>query len=122
VRQSWHSKQAVTTHVEITSWLIMPSSEPAAAHWNSICRPEVSTDVSWFQEEPTFSLELIALAGLDDADLNKTVSIRNVTLDVHEALHRSLAHASYHVGQIVYMAKSLRGDTWQYLSIPLGES
>ena len=62
------------------------------------------------------------LAGLNDADLNKPVSIRSVPLDVHEALHRSLAHASYHVGQIVYMAKSLRGDTWQYLSIPPGKS
>ena len=62
------------------------------------------------------------LAELNDADLDKTVSIRSVPLDVHEALHRSLAHASYHVGQIVYVAKSLRGDTWQYLSIPPGES
>ena len=62
------------------------------------------------------------LAELDDDDLNRTVSIRSVPLDVHEALHRSLAHASYHVGQIVYVAKSLRGDAWQYLSIPPGES
>ena len=62
------------------------------------------------------------LAELNDADLDKTVSIRSVPLDVHEALHRSLAHASYHVGQIVYVAKSLRGDAWRYLSIPPGES
>jgi hypothetical protein len=41
---------------------------------------------------------------------------------VHEALHRSLAHVSYHVGQIVYLAKSLRGKDWIYLSIPPGKS
>ena len=30
--------------------------------------------------------------------------------------------SSYHVGQIVYVAKSLRGDRWRYLSIPPGQS
>ena len=39
-----------------------------------------------------------------------------------EALHRSLEHTSYHVGQIVYLAKAIRGDAWQYLSIPPGQS
>jgi hypothetical protein len=41
---------------------------------------------------------------------------------VHEALHRSLAHLSYHVGQIVYVAKEIRGKDWKYLSIPPGKS
>jgi hypothetical protein len=41
---------------------------------------------------------------------------------VHEALHRSLSHASYHVGQIVYLAKALRGADWRYLSIAPGAS
>jgi hypothetical protein len=39
---------------------------------------------------------------------------------VLQALHRSLAHASYHVGQIVYLAKSFRGEAWSSLSIPRG--
>jgi len=33
-------------------------------------------------------------------------------------LHRSLAHVAYHVGQIVFMAKAMRGSEWEYLSIP----
>jgi hypothetical protein len=41
---------------------------------------------------------------------------------VHDALHRSLAHAAYHVGQIVYLARAARGDGWQWLSIPPGGS
>jgi len=41
---------------------------------------------------------------------------------VAQALHRSLAHVSYHVGQIVYVCKALRGDGWRYLSIPPGKS
>jgi hypothetical protein len=62
------------------------------------------------------------LSGLTDGDLGKTVSIRGQPLAVHEALHRSLAHASYHVGQIVYLAHGICGDRWRYLSIPPGAS
>lgn len=65
---------------------------------------------------------LETLRALADPDLEKTVLIRGQPLLVHEALHRSLAHASYHVGQIVYLAHVTRGAGWQYLSIPPGGS
>jgi hypothetical protein len=65
---------------------------------------------------------LDTLGGLTDEHLQATVTIRRQPLKVHEALHRSLAHVAYHVGQIVYLAKSLRGASWQYLSIPPGQS
>jgi hypothetical protein len=51
-----------------------------------------------------------------------TVKIRNQPLSVLEALHRSLAHTSYHVGQIAFIAKRLSGPKWESLSIPLGKS
>ena len=63
-----------------------------------------------------------ALQSLSDTDLLRTVTIRGVHFQVHEALHRLLAHTSYHVGQIVYLAKSFRGSEWKTLSIPLGKS
>lgn len=63
-----------------------------------------------------------ALDQLCDTDLGRTVIIRQEPFLVHEALHRSLAHASYHVGQIVFLAKALSGDGWRYLSIPPGQS
>jgi len=62
------------------------------------------------------------LVALTDSDLTRTVKIRNQPLSVVEALHRSLAHTSCHVGQIVFLAKALRGPDWQYLSIPPGKS
>lgn len=65
---------------------------------------------------------LRTLATLSDQQLGDTVKIRGQALTVHEALHRSLAHTSYHVGQIVYIAKALRGKDWTYLSIPPGRS
>jgi hypothetical protein len=62
------------------------------------------------------------LESLTDDDLEGTVLIRGQSLLVREALLRALAHASYHVGQIVYAAKVVLGDRWAYLSIPPGRS
>jgi uncharacterized damage-inducible protein DinB len=63
-----------------------------------------------------------ALDALTDEDLVHTVTIRGRSYAIHEALHRSLAHTSYHVGQIVHLAKSFRGASWRNLSIPKGGS
>jgi uncharacterized damage-inducible protein DinB len=63
-----------------------------------------------------------ALSSLSDADLARTVTIRSQPQTIHEALHRALAHISYHVGQIVYLAKVFRGADWKTLTIPLGAS
>lgn len=63
-----------------------------------------------------------ALTELRDDHLGQDVTIRGQVLPVREALHRSVAHAAYHVGQIVYLAKSIRGKDWKYLSIPPGGS
>jgi hypothetical protein len=65
---------------------------------------------------------LTAIAGLTDADLGAEVTIRRQPLRIDEALHRSLAHTAYHVGQIVYVAKAMRAGAWQCLSIPRGGS
>jgi hypothetical protein len=72
--------------------------------------------------ESAWTILFDSLSRLTDADLHKTVTIRGEPHSVHLALHRSLAHASYHVGQIVYWAKALRGPDWKYLSIPPGQS
>jgi uncharacterized damage-inducible protein DinB len=63
-----------------------------------------------------------ALASLGDADLQRTVTIRNQPMTVHAALARSLAHLSYHVGQIVLLARIYASGPWESLSIPKGQS
>jgi len=63
-----------------------------------------------------------AIDPLTDQDLERTVTIRGQPWSVVEALHRSLAHAAYHVGQIVYQAKTIREGRWRHLSIPPGGS
>jgi uncharacterized damage-inducible protein DinB len=61
-----------------------------------------------------------ALAELTDDDLPRTVTIRGVAHSVSEALHRSLAHTAYHVGQMTFLGKMLCGQDWTYLSIAPG--
>jgi proteasome lid subunit RPN8/RPN11 len=65
---------------------------------------------------------LAALAELTDEALSREVTVRGQKLMVIEALHRSLAHTSYHVGQIVFIAKAAAGPEWTSLSIPKGQS
>ena len=62
------------------------------------------------------------LGKLKEEDLGREISIRGQKLFVIEALHRSLAHLSYHVGQIVLLARMHVGKEWKSLSIPKGKS
>lgn len=66
-----------------------------------------------------------ALLPLTTADLARTVTIRGEPHTVALAVARSLAHLSYHTGQIVLLARmmSLRdGTAWRTLTIPRGGS
>jgi len=65
---------------------------------------------------------ITTLDELTDDDLNKKVTIRKKELSVADALHRSLAHLSYHVGQIVFIARMIVGKEWVSLSIARGGS
>jgi hypothetical protein len=72
--------------------------------------------------ETAWQVLFASLSELTDAHMTQIVRIRGTELTVVEALHRSLAHTSYHVGQVVYVAKALRGAEWEYLSIAPGKS
>ena len=63
-----------------------------------------------------------ALAGLTDADLDRTLTIRGKPLTVMQAIDRQLAHYSQHVGQMTFLAKHLAGPAWRTLSVPRGGS
>ncbi|MGH9683589.1 MAG: DUF1572 domain-containing protein [Candidatus Acidiferrales bacterium] len=63
-----------------------------------------------------------ALEPLTDADLSRTVMIRSEPHSVMQAMNRQIAHYSYHVGQIVYLAKHFTGNRWTSLTIPRGKS
>lgn len=63
-----------------------------------------------------------SIESLAPDDLDRSVLIRGEPHGVEQALSRSLSHAAYHVGQIVFLSKHLRAGEWETLSIPRGQS
>ena len=44
--------------------------------------------------------------------------IRSEPLTVMEAINRQLAHYALHVGQMLFLAKHLAGESWRSQSVP----
>ena len=63
-----------------------------------------------------------ALAPLTEGDLLRVVPIRGEPHSVMQAINRQMAHYSYHVGQIVYLAKHFAGSNWTAITVPRGKS
>jgi hypothetical protein len=55
-------------------------------------------------------------------DFEKTVMIRGEKHTIVQAINRQLMHYSYHIGQIVFLAKHFRSTEWSSLSIPRNKS
>lgn len=62
------------------------------------------------------------LNSLHTKDLERIIFIRNQGHTVLEAINRQLTHYPYHIGQIVYIGKLLKGGVWESLSIAKGQS
>lgn len=79
-----------------------------------------SQSVEQMQEEwdQAFALVERTLAALTPADLQRTITIRGEPQAVIRALLRNYSHTAQHVGQIVMLAKHIRGERWRTLSIP----
>ncbi|PCI02172.1 MAG: hypothetical protein COB81_05835 [Flavobacteriaceae bacterium] len=51
-----------------------------------------------------------------------TIYIRTEKHTVVEALNRQISHYSYHIGQLIYIAKMIQNSQWEPLSIPKNKS
>jgi hypothetical protein len=72
--------------------------------------------------ERGWSILFASLRPLTDADMTRSITIRGESLTLLQGVNRQFSHYSYHVGQIVYVAKHFRGAGWKTLSIPRGGS
>ena len=72
--------------------------------------------------ETAWAIVAASLAGLHDEDLLKSVRIRTEEMTALQAIHRSLTHTSYHMGQIIYLSRLLTKDGWHWITIPPGQS
>jgi len=85
---------------------------------------EAYTDKKTMMEawDKGWSCLLNAVESLKPDDLGTIIYIRNEGQSVMEAIQRQLAHYPHHVGQILYQAKAIKGDSFASLSIPKGNS
>ncbi len=72
--------------------------------------------------EEGWALLFGALDPLAPEQMEATVQIRGEAHTVMQAVQRQLSHYAYHVGQIVFLARSLAGEDWHFLSVPKGAS
>lgn len=77
------------------------------------------TDALW---DAGWGTLLGTIRSLDAADVAKTVTIRGEPHSVVQAIQRQIAHYGDHVGQIVQLARALKGTDWVSLSVPRGGS
>ncbi|WP_248512598.1 DUF1572 family protein, partial [Sporosarcina sp. NCCP-2222] len=61
-------------------------------------------------------------AELREEDLLAKVRIRGQIHSAIDAIERQMAHYAAHVGQIMFIGKQIKGDEWNSLSIPKGNS
>lgn len=82
---------------------------------------ETKSEVLEFWEKGWACL-FAALAQITDENINSTIYIRGEAHSVLDAVLRQLAHYPYHIGQIVYIAKMLKNNDWETLSIARNKS
>ena len=63
-----------------------------------------------------------ALEPLRPEDFEKKVTIRGEEHTIVQAINRQLMHYSYHIGQIVFLAKHFRSVEWKSSSVPRNRS
>jgi hypothetical protein len=105
-----------------TDFLTSDGEKPGRDRDAEFCDPPATREALLELWEDGWRCVLDTLESLSDADLGRTITIRGEAHSVMQAINRQVAHYSYHCGQIVFLAKHLRADQWQILSVPLGKS
>ena len=72
--------------------------------------------------EKYWQLVLDTVKSLGSQDLGREVLIRSEPHTVLQAIQRQVAHYALHTGQIIFLAKHLKGSEWKTLSVPRGQS
>ena len=97
-------------------------------------KPDRNRDMEFVMEAATSKEDLLeywergwkcvfdAIEPLKSDDLERKVLIRGQEHTIVQAINRQLMHYSYHIGQIVFLAKHFRSSEWKSLSIPRNRS
>ncbi len=105
-----------------TDFLTSDGEKPDRNRDCEFVEPAVSRETLMKCWEEGWECLFSALTPLTDADLDRRVTIRGEPHSVMQAINRQVAHYSYHVGQIVFLAKQLQSASWNSLSVPRNKS
>jgi len=105
-----------------TDFLTSDGEKPNRNRDSEFIDPPPSREALLSEWEQGWSSLFSAIEPLTDGDLARTITIRGEPHSVMQALNRQTAHYSYHIGQIVLLAKHFASDQWQSLSVPRNKS
>ncbi len=106
-----------------TDFLIADGEKPDRNRDLEFVTPAGTTkEEVWAYWERGWACLFAALEPLEPADFDRKILIRGEEHTIVQAINRQLTHYAYHVGQIVFLAKHLRSQEWNSLSIPRNRS
>lgn len=104
-----------------TDWLTTDGEKPTRdreREFQPTDEPRGSLIARW---DAGWSIVMKALHGLRPDDLTRSVTIRGEPHTVPDAVNRQISHYGYHVGQIMLIARILKGNQgWKWLTVPPG--
>jgi len=105
-----------------TDFLVSDGEKPDRQRDREFEEPAMTRQALADEWEDGWRRVFTAVDPLTDADLQRTVFIREEPHSVYQAISRQVAHYAGHAYQIVMLAKHLKGAQWKTLSIPRGQS
>ena len=107
-----------------TDFLTTDGEKPTRQRDQEFEEPATAAGIAALQAEwhAAWRILFTLLDELRADDLLRTVLIRGEAHTVLQAVQRQVAHYASHVGQLVQLAKIIRGEDFQSLSIPRGMS
>ena len=111
-------------HSRFTDFLTTDGEKPSRQRDREFTEPQDAAAVPALKQtwETAWCILFDLLEVLQPEDLLRTVTIRSEAHTVLAAVQRQVAHYSSHVGQLVQLAKIIRGEAFQSLSIARGQS
>jgi hypothetical protein len=76
----------------------------------------------FYRGQNSWGILFDALNSVNKENFETEVFIRKQSHSISEALNRQMMHYAYHIGQIVYIGRMIRGQNWKSLSIAKGKS
>jgi len=106
-----------------TDWLTSDGEKPGRDRESEFRRANEPRATVLGRWDSGWSLVIGAVEALRGEDLGRLITIRGEPHSVPDAVNRQISHYGYHVGQIMLIARVIKGnDSWRWLTVAPGGS